>query len=122
MYRRNGTWAMNSTTEGKYRALPFDQLEYVWQPPETPGGNSKLLNYEVINPEAMDDIAANAFPVVFGDFMRGYQVARRMDGVSIQRLVERYAEYDQTGLLFKHRVGGLVLQSEAFTPIKIATS
>ena len=120
-YRRNGTFAMNSTTEALYRQLKDGEGKYLWEPSSQAGVPVALLGRPVINPEGMADVAANAYPVVFGDFRAGYKIRDRA-GLVITRLVERYAEYDQVGLLLKKRVGGQVVLPEAFIPLKIATS
>lgn len=118
-YRRNATFAMNSTVEGVVRTLKDANGQYLWQPPVQAGAPATLLGRPVANPEGMPDIAANAFPIAVGDFRAGYRVRDRA-GISVQRLVERYAEYDQTGFLVKKRTGGKVVMAEAFQLIKIA--
>jgi HK97 family phage major capsid protein len=118
-YRRNATWGMNSTTEGEVRKLKDKDGQYLWQPPVQAGSPATLLGRPVINPEGMADIGANAFPVVLGDFRSGY-VIRDRSGITVQRLVERYAEFDQTGFLVKRRTGGKVVMAEAFRVLKIA--
>lgn len=120
-YRANGTWAFNSTTEAVIRKLKDGEGRYLWQPPVQEGTPALLLGKPIVNPEGMPDIAANAYPIVFGDFMAGYKIRDRK-GLSVQRLVERYAEYDQTGFKIVARVGGQVTLAEAFAPMKIAAS
>lgn len=118
-YRRNATWAMNSNTEAVVRTLKDANGQYLWQPPVQAGAPATLLGRPLVNPEGMPDIAANSFPIAIGDFKRGYRIRDRK-GLSVQRLVERYAEYDQTGFLIKSRTGGQVVLAEAFRLIKIA--
>ena len=120
-YRRNSTWAMNSTVEGTIRTLKDSNGQYLWQPPVQAGNPALLLGRPIINPESMPDVAANAFPIVLGDFRKGYKIRDRA-GITIQRLSEKYAEYDQTGFLLKRRVGGQVTLPEAFVCLKVATS
>ena len=121
IYRRNGTWAFNSTTEAVIRKLKDGEGRYLWEPGVQPGTPAMLLGKPIVNPEGMGDIGAGTYPIVFGDFMAGYKIRDRA-GVTVQRLVERYAEYDQTGFLIKKRVGGQVTLAEAFCPVKIAAS
>src|SRR5574337_731750 len=118
-YRRNATWIFNSNTEAVIRTLKDANGQYLWQPPVQAGAPATLLGRPIANAEGMPDIAANAFPIAIGDCKRGYRIRDRK-GVSIQRLVERYAEYDQTGFLVKKRTGGQVVLAEAFRLIKIA--
>lgn len=119
VYRRNGTWAMNSTTESEVRKLKDGDGQYLWQPSVQAGVPPTLLGRPIVNPEGMPDIAADAYPIVFGDFRKGYKIRDRA-GLTIQRLVERYAEYDQTGFMIKRRVGGQVTLAEAFAVLKIS--
>jgi len=120
-YRRNATWGMNSTTESLLRKLKDGEGQYLWEPSAQAGAPVSLLGRPVVNPEGMADVAANAYPIVLGDFRSGYKIRDRA-GLVITRLVERYAEYDQTGLLLKKRTGGQVTLPEAFVPLKIAAS
>lgn len=120
-YRRNATWAFNSSTESAIRKLKDGNGDYLWQPPVQEGRPAMLLGRPIVNPEGMPDIAANAYPIVIGDFMSGYKIRDRK-GLSVTRLVERYAEYDQTGFKVVKRVGGQVVLPEAFACIKIAAS
>jgi len=121
VYRRNGTWAMNSNTEEVVRKLKDGNGNYYWSPSVAAGTPATILGRPVVNPEGLPDIGANAYPIVFGDFMSGYKIRDRA-GLSVKRLDERYAEYDQTAFVIKKRVGGKVTLAEAFCPIKIATS
>jgi len=119
-YRRNATWAMNSTTEGDVRKLKNSNGDYLWQPPVQAGSPATLLGRPLANPEGMPDVAANAFPIVLGDFRKGYRIRDRK-GLVVSRLIERYAEYDQTGFLVKKRLAGQVVMPEAFVCLKVST-
>ena len=118
-YRRNSTFAMNSVTEGAYRRLVDGDGRYLWDPKVEAAGAPTLLGRPVVNPEGMPDIAASAYPVLLGDFRSGYKIRDRA-GLVIKRLVERYAEYDQTGFILKKRVGGNVALAEAFQVLKVS--
>jgi len=120
-YRRNGTFAMNSTTEALFRALKNGEGDYYWEPSMQAGTPVSLMGRPVVNPEGMADVAANSYPAVFGDFRSGYKIRDRA-GMTMTRLIERYAEYDQVGILIKKRTGGQVTLPEAFCPLKVAAS
>lgn len=120
-YRRNATWALNSTTEGLVRQLKDDNGQYLWQPPVQPGNPSLLLGRPLVNPEDMPDVAANSFSIALGDFRKGYKVRDR-SGLTVQRLNEKYADYNQTGFIIKKRLGGQVTLPEAFVLLKTATT
>jgi len=121
-YRRNATIAMNSGTEAIFRQVKDSVAgQYLWQPPVQAGDPATLLGKPVANPEGMAGTGTNGFlPIVVGDFRRGYRIRDRK-GVTVQRLTERYAEYDQTGFIVKRRTGGQVVLPEAFQVIKIGT-
>ncbi len=120
-YRRNGIWAFNSLTEAQVRKLKDGEGRYLWQPPVQADVPPTLLGKKIINPEGLPDIAAGTYPAVFGDFMAGYKI-RDNRGMSIQRLIEKYTDYDQVGFKIKKRTGGEVVLTEAFCPLKIAAS
>jgi len=120
-YRRNATFAFNSTIEGQVRQLKDDNGQYLWQPPVQIGKPATLLGKPVINPEGLPDANVNGLlPIIVGDFKRGYRIRDRK-GVTVQRLTERYAEYDQTGFIVKRRTGGQVVLPEAFQVVKVGT-
>ena len=118
-YRRNSTWAMNSTTEGVVRQFKDTNGQYLWQPAVQPGNPNLLLGRPIVNPEGVADVVANSFSIGLGDFRKGYKIRDRA-GISVQRLSEKYAEYDQTGFIVKKRVGGQVTLPEAFVLMKTA--
>jgi len=120
-YRRNGSWAFNSLTESEIRKLKDGEGRYIWQPDTQAGKPPNLLGRPIVNPEGMPDIEAGTYPIVFGDFMAGYKIRDRK-GMTVQRLVERYAEYDQVGFKVVKRVGGDCVLPEAFAPMKISAS
>jgi len=120
-YRRNGTWAFNSTTESEIRKLKDGEGRYMWQTSVQADKPPTLLGRPIINPEGMPDVAAGTFPAAFGDFMAGYKI-RDNRGMTIQRLVEAYANYDQVGFKIKKRTGGMVVLPEAFCPLKVAAT
>lgn len=119
-YRRNATWACNSTTEGVLRTVKDGEGRYLWQPPLQAGDPAVFNGRPVINPEGMADIAANSLPIVVGDFSRYWVVDRA--GLSVQRLNELYADAHQVGFKVRKRVGGGTPLPEAFRPIKIAVA
>jgi HK97 family phage major capsid protein len=112
-YERNAKFLFNKQTEKAIRQLK-DAVDgnYLW--PIVAGvGNfgpapRTLLEFPVMRDEFMPDVAASAYPALFGDFT-GYLVLDRV-GLSIQRLSELYAETNITLLLARKRVGGQLVQ------------
>ncbi len=68
----------------------------------------QLLGYEVIYSALMPNVAANAYPAIFGD-LGGYALVDRV-GFSIQVLREVYAESNQVVVLGRVRFGGLAIE------------
>ena len=120
-YRRNATWAWNSSTEAAVRKLKDDNGNYHWQPSVQAGTPNTFLGRPVINPEGAPSIAANAYPILVGDFSMGYTLIDR-SGLAVRRLDELYAASFEVGFILKKRLGGQVVLPEAFACIKCATS
>jgi len=119
-YRRNASWAMNSSTESAVRLLKNGEGDYLWQRSLQIGTPPTFDGYKIVNPEGLADIAADAIAMIFGDFNQ-YKIRDR-SGMSVQRLVEKYAEYAQIGFLIRRRLGGMLVLPEAFSCVKIAAS
>lgn len=66
----------------------------------------------------MPNVAAGAFPLIFGD-LRGYQMVRRI-GFSVQVLRELYAEVGQIALVGRVRFGGQVTEPWRMRALKVS--
>lgn len=120
-YRANATWGMNSTTLATIRKLKDSQGNFLWQPGLVAGQPDTILGRPVAELPDMPDIAANALPIVLGDFSQGYRI---VDRVSLALLRDPYslATKGQTRFHLRRRVGGGVVKAEAFKLIKVAAS
>lgn len=118
-YRRNGTWLMNSLTAGVVRKLKDGEDRYLWQESLSAGEPPLLLGYPVEIDENMSDIGANAYPIAFGDFRRGYIIADRF-GVRILR--DPYTAKPYVLFYATKRVGGALLDHKAIKVLKIAAT
>lgn len=67
-----------------------------------------LLGFPIISSDFMPNVAANAYPIIFGD-LRGYYLARRI-GFSIQILEEIVATANKVRVLGRVRLGGQVAE------------
>jgi HK97 family phage major capsid protein len=79
----------------------------------------RLLGFEVAYSEFMPNVAANAFPAVFGDLL-GYYLVQRI-GFSIQVLRETKAKLNQIELVGRLRFGGRVAKPWSLKTLKIST-
>jgi len=118
-YARNARWVMNRNTIASVMLLKDQNDRYLWQPSFQAGQPSRLAGYPIVEAPDMPDIAANAHPIMFGDFRSGYLVVDRVQ-IEIQRLVEKYAEYGQIGFIARKRFNGQVVLPEAVVKMKIA--
>jgi len=111
-YESNAAFIMAKATEKAIRKLKTTTNEYIW-PLNSPMGGfvpapKELLGFQTLRDEFMPAIAANAYPIIFGD-LRGYLVLDRV-GISVQRLSELYAETNITLLLARKRLGGQTIE------------
>lgn len=82
----------------------------------------KLRGYDLEESEALPEIAANTFPIVFGNPKRGYTIADRI-GMSVERYLDSgTAATDSVVFYVRRRVGGQVTAGWAFSALKVATS
>jgi HK97 family phage major capsid protein len=106
---------MNDSTASYVRRLKDGDGQYLWQSNVQAGQPPLLLGFPVFINANMADIATGAKSVLFGDFSR-YKI-RQVGQVRLKRLVERYAEYDQEGLLAFLEFDGMILNAGG-NPIK----
>lgn len=127
-YEDNLRWVYNKTSTGLALAkLKDGDGRPLWGAgPQDTGmavhdvGPKPLFGYPSVFSGFMPNVAANAFPMIFGD-MRGYQLVRRV-GFSIQPLRELYAETNQMVLLGRLRFGGQTLEGHRLRIHKVAAS
>lgn len=118
-YRANARWLMSKSTAGAVMLFKNADGNYLWQQSVLEGQPDRLMGYPVAESEEMPDVAANAFPVAFGDFKAGYLLAD-LAGYRITRddiTVPGYVKW-----YMRKRLGGKILKSEAIKLIKIAAS
>lgn len=117
-YRQGSVFLMNRVTEAVIRKFKNATTEeYFWQPSLQAGVPATLLGHAVEIDDNMPDVAANAFPIVFGNFQRGYLV---VDRVGVRVLRDPYTNKPYVGFYSTRRVGGGVQNFEAIKLLKIA--
>lgn len=119
-YRNAGSWAMNGTTLATIRKLKDGQGNYLWQPSYQAGQPETILGRPVVEMIDMPDIAADAFPILYGDFS-GYRI---VDRVGLSVLVNPYIRATEgiTRIHATRRVGGRLLQPAKFRKLKMAVA
>ena len=112
-YRNAGTWVMNGQTLAAIRTLKDGHGNYLWQPSYQAGQPETILGRPVIEAVDMPDIAADAEPIIFGDFKRGYRI---YDRLALDVFADPYSQR-VNGLMRYHarrRVGAGVVRATAF--------
>ena len=120
-YARNATWAMNRTTLGTVRRLKDTTGQYLWNPGLASGTPNTINGAPYVELPDMPNVAANAFPVAFGDFRRGYTM---VDRISMEMLRDPYTQATSGNVrfIFRRRLGGKTVLPEAIRKLKIAAS
>lgn len=119
-YRQNASFLMNRKLQAAVRKLKSKTEElYLWQPPVQAGQPSTLLGYPLYDDDNMSDVGANAYPIAFGDFRRGYLIVDRM-GVRVLR--DPFTNKPYVHFYTTKRVGGGVQNFEAIKLLKCAAS
>lgn len=115
-YRQNSAWVFNSSTGQAIDLLKDSQNRYLFLDGMMDG---VLLRKPVAESEAMPDVAANAFPILYGDFS-GYVIADRV-GMSIERYLDSAtARINQVVFVMRRRLGGQVVEPWRFCVQKVA--
>lgn len=111
---------MNRTTLGLIRKLKGGDGHYLWWPDYTGANPPSIQGTPYTEMPDMPDVATNAYPIIYGNFMLGYVIA---DRVQISLLRDPYTS--TTGSVkfkFRKRVGGKPVLQAAFRKLKIAVS
>lgn len=112
-YRQQAGWMFNDVTAKLVRKLKYSGTgEYVWMAGGSFAGGFQpdtLLNKPVCINLSMDDPTTGKIPVLFGAFKK-YKI-RRVRGIRLRRLVERYADADQEGFVAFMRADGHLLDA-----------
>ena len=119
-YRNAGVWAMNGTTLAALRLLKDGQNNFLWQPSYQAGQPETILGRPVIELPDMDDVAASAEPIIFGDFS-GYRI---VDRLALSVLVNPYLRATEgiTRIHATRRTGARVIQAAKFRKLRIAAA
>lgn len=119
-HRANASWVMSATTMSTLRKFKDADGRPILLDSMVSGQPAQLLGYPLIECEAMPSIAANAFPIAFGNFEAGYMLDVDSGGLRVTR-----DEITKPGFVryyTRQRVGGKILDSEAIKLLKISTT
>lgn len=120
-YRQRGTFMCNGKTLAAIRKLKDGQGRYMWEPAIAVGQPDTLMGRPIVEAVDMDDIAANTFPLVFGDFGSGFRIYDRV-GLSLIRDPYTQATAGLTRFHARRRVGARLVRPESLRKMKISVS
>ncbi|GBU17225.1 MULTISPECIES: phage major capsid protein [Methylobacterium] len=115
----NAAFIMNRKTQGAIRKLKDGQGRYLWEPSTQVGDPATILGFPVAELAAMPDVAANALPIAFGDWQRGYLV---VDRIGVQVLRDPYSQKPFVQFYSRKRVGGGVTDPTCLRLHKVAVN
>ena len=118
-YRANAVFLMNSKTAGAVRKIKDSTGRFMWNDSIAAGQPATLMGYRVVILEDMPDIAANAYPIAFGDFNAGYTIAERPD---LRILRDPFSAKPNVLFYASKRVGGDITDYAAIKLLKVATA
>jgi len=116
-YAANGTWLMRRGTVQAIRLFKDTQGQYLWQPALGEKAPPTILGQPYREAIDMPAVAANAFPILFGDFKAGYAI---VDRLGIRVLRDPYSAKPFVEFYTTRRVGGQVILAEALVKQKVA--
>lgn len=118
-YRQGAVWYMNSMTAAALMKMKDTQDRYLWVGNLAAGQPPTLAGYPVEFDENMPDIGGGAFPLAFGNFVRGYTITDRRETTILRDpfTAKPYVKFYGT-----KRLGGGVVNFHAIKLMKIASS
>jgi len=116
---QNARFVMNRLTLARIRKLKDGDGNYLWQPSYQAGQPQQVLAFPVTEMAAMPNVAADAYPIAFGDFKRGYLI---VDRLGIRVLRDPYTNKPYVHFYTTKRVGGGLLDPQALRVLKMAAS
>lgn len=118
-YRPNARWLGGKLIFASLRKYKDTTGQYLWQPSTAAGQPDTFMGYAVTEAEDMPVVAANAFPLAFGDFKEGYLIADRV-GMRITR--DEITTPGFVKFYIRRRVGGKLRNTQAIKLLKIAAA
>lgn len=117
-YQRSARWGFHRDVVKEIRKLKDGNGQYLWAPGIAGGQPDTILSKPFFQSEyAPNDISTGKYVGIIGDFSHYWYVDALDFG--IQRLVELYAESNQTGFIGRYEGDGQPVMGTAFARIKM---
>jgi HK97 family phage major capsid protein len=120
MDEANCAYMMRRATFGTIRTMQAGDGHFYLQTMDE-RGERRIEGFKVVTAPDMDAVGANTYPVVFGNFKKGYWI---LDRLSMWILRDPYTNADDgyETFKFRRRTNGQVVQPNAFYKLKIAVT
>jgi HK97 family phage major capsid protein len=120
MHRASGSWLMSSATAAAVAKLKDADGRSIWQQSLSADNPNTLLGRPVFFDENMPAVAANAFPIAFGNFAAGYLIT---DSGELRITVDdNITKPGYVRWYVRRRVGGTIYDSEAIKLLRVSTT
>jgi HK97 family phage major capsid protein len=115
----NPMYMFNRRTLAAIRKFKGADGHYIWTPSLEEGAPNMINGEPYVIANDVPDIAAGAYPVLYGDFLRGYTI---VDNIMMSVVRDDLTQARQSKIVFYFRkgLGGQVVMSEAIKKIIIA--
>ncbi len=117
VYAQRATFGFNRKTLGALRKLKDAQKRYIFQPSPAVGMPNTILDSPYLILPDMPDVAANAYPIAYGDWRKAMTIADRLT-LAVVRDALTQAENGLVKFVGRRRVGGKVVLPEALRLLK----
>lgn len=118
-YQAVGKWLFHRDAVKMIMKLKDSQNQYLWQPGLQNGQPDMLLQRPVLQSEFNPNtFTTGKYVGMFGDFSKIW-VVDALD-MTVQKLVELYAEQNQVGYIGRKEMDGMPVLAEAFARCKLA--
>ncbi len=117
-YQKNAKWLFHRDGVSQIAKLKDTTNQYLWQPSKKEGEPDMLLGLPVYQSEYVPNtFTTGQYVGIIGDFSY-YWIVDALD-MQVQRLVELYAETNQTGFIGRKEGDGMPVLGEAFARVKL---
>lgn len=120
-YAANAVLGLNRSTLGAIRKLKDGMGGYLWVPGIANAVPNTIGGARYVEMPDMPNVGAGLYPVVYGDFRRGYKIVDRV-GISFQADFNTEADSGLVIFRARKRSGSAVVLPEAIKKLKIAAS
>ncbi|MDA8254211.1 MAG: phage major capsid protein [Betaproteobacteria bacterium] len=118
-YQKNAKWLFHRDGVARIAKLKDANGQYLWQPSKKDGEPDMLLGHSINQSEYVPNtFTTGQYVGMIGDFSY-YWIVDALD-MQIQRLVELYAETNQTGFIGRKEGDGMPVLGEAFARVKLS--